>query len=108
MNQRIAGAPSTARVLPKDMAVDQIVDVAQSRVRGAFLELRPLARRELSEEAVEQPIDHVALAGIEGIARVCGPEFGLVQDGGEDVLGAVKGAAQAFQKPSQPRRDVER
>ena len=48
----------------KNLTVHKIIDVTQRRISRAFFDLGPLGRSELADEAVEQTVEHVALARI--------------------------------------------
>ena len=56
-NQRIVGASASFVVLLKDAFINQVTNVVQSCVGGAFANLGPLARGELAEETVELHVD---------------------------------------------------
>ena len=58
----IASAAATFRISDKYAALNESQDVTQSGVMGAFCELRPLGCCEFPLEAVEEPVQHKALA----------------------------------------------
>ena len=50
LEQRVRGAAAARGVARQHALVDEVVDVAQGRVRGYLANFRPLSRRELSLE----------------------------------------------------------
>src|SRR5271155_2362327 len=108
LGQGIARAAPAGGVPDEHAALYEAVDVAQGRILGALGDLRPFRRRELADEAVEQAVDHVALAAVEGSARVFLPEARLPENRGEDVIGAIESAAETCEKPREPGRHIER
>ena len=58
----IASAAATFRISDKYAVLNKSQDVTQSGVMGAFCELRPLGGCEFPLEAVEEPVQHKALA----------------------------------------------
>src|SRR5579862_5771865 len=72
----IAGASSAGRILGQEAALDQIVDVTASRILRSFGELRPLRGGQLPLEAVEQPVDDLALTFVDRLAGMRFPKLG--------------------------------
>jgi hypothetical protein len=80
-------------------ALEQIGDVAQRRIRRALLDSRPLRRRKLAFEAVQQTIQHIALTLVECIGRVLLPEARLLQHAGKNAFRPVNDSSKAIKRP---------
>ena len=76
----VAGAAPARRVFGQDPPAHEFADVAQRGVVRALLECRPLRRRELAVEAIEQPVHDVALPLVDRRARVLLPEPRLAEE----------------------------
>ena len=98
--QFVAGAAAAGRAADEDAAVDQIADVAIGRVLGTAVHPRPFRRGELALEAVQQPVEGLRLAWVEGFGGMGFPEPGLVQDGGKRGAGVFDGAGGRWQASS--------
>src|SRR3546814_792935 len=107
VGQRIARAAAAAGIPHQDIASDQVGDIAQRRVGRGLGQRRPLRCRQLALEPVQQPVQHLALAIVEGLSAMGFPEMRLTQDRAESSFRAVERPIQAGQEPFQPGRDVE-
>ena len=81
VGEHVGSAAPSRFILAQQSHRDQIVNVAQGRVVRALRELRPLLRRQLALEAIEQPVEDFALALVDARSRMALPETGLPQDG---------------------------
>ena len=87
---------------------DKGVDLARGGILRYLADLRPLGRREIPLESVEEPVQHRALVCREFVRRVRFPEFGLVKYRLEAHLRRVDGAAMTTEEPLEPPRHVKR
>jgi superfamily II DNA or RNA helicase len=85
----------------------QLVDVAQGRVRRALGDGRPLAAGELALEAVEQPVEQLHLPLVHGRPRPALPEARLGQHGVERVLRPSTARCAGVEEPGEPLGDVQ-
>ena len=106
LDERIIGAAAARRFFCEDPSLNKIVDVPERGVLRALGKLRPFGRGEMTRKTIEQPVDHGALAAIEGLAGVYLPKARLFENGCEYGLGAAKSAIEAIKKPFQPWGDV--
>src|SRR5882672_8672134 len=104
--KRVTGASAAAFVLGKDTLVEQILNIAQGGIGRALLKQRPLGRRELALEPVQQAIEHVALALICFRCRMLLPEVCLLKHSRQGLFGAVECTIKTAEKPFEPRRDI--
>ena len=84
------------------------MDIAQGSILGTFPKLRSLRCSELPFEAVEQAVEHKALAFVQWKIRKAHPKARLGEYRRESRLRAFDGAAQAPEEPIHPRCDVRR
>jgi len=106
--QLVAGAAPARIRFPQHAARQQVVDVAQCRVRRALGYGSPLAAGELAFEPVEQPVEQLHLTLVQGGGRPMLPETCLGQYGIERVLRLIDGAMERVEKPGEPLGDVHR
>ena len=76
-SQRIASAASAGGILAQNAMSDQAVDVAQGGVGGTLGDFRPFSSGELAIEAVQQFVEHQALAVIQRDGGMVFPETEL-------------------------------
>src|SRR3546814_17262625 len=82
--------PYTSLFRSQDIASDQVGDIAQRRVGRGLGKRRPLRCRQLALEPVQQPVQHLALAIVEGLSAMGFPEMRLTQDRAESSFRAVE------------------